>query len=869
MIEEEFLAKSEPADKPETLLEHTIETVKTFIDLIETYPENIEGINKDQMIIEGLCALMFHDMGKLHEKFQTLLKTRAEGSEEDPGYNAQERHELLSLYIMNAYRPYTETVINAAIKTYYRIKRINITSNAFNYDEIYKNAMLAVLFHHKYMPKIDTGQDRKFLNYNYLIISCDEGIQNYLNSNNKEKEIMTITNGNTENNQIDKTLQQFKPMINPISRMIRNANLNNKINQMARQFIEFQNQNSNFVMPFSEIDNNLTIFQKHANIRDFNKIDVIEQSSYDKNDEGDAPYEVRKHRAILLGLIKTADHLASGHIQIRPFPPIHEANPLNNNPYPYQQAMAKIEGNVILTAPTGSGKTEAALLWAKNNLERNQRMFYILPYTASINAMYFRLTSVFDGTPRDELHISENVAVAHSKTRNFIYNLLEQSENENGSQLNQNTAQQIKNLIKEIYFPVKISTAHQLLKLLFFGKNWEQQLAEIQDGVFIFDEIHAYDPHLFGMVCYLIKLLIENGGRICIMTATMPKFITENIRTISDKDFTNIEPGTEQNEERLWNANYHRIKIYKEDIQHFVEDNLQKIIQRLEKNEKQLIFCNTVNTAIKIYEFIKNEIGKNDKTQNINTNMNTTPIKLLHSRFCERDRREIERKLIETDEIKILVSTQVVEVSLDIDFKYGYSENAPIDAIIQRMGRINRHTKKTFEGIIQDEPNFIICERPINSKLIYPFRMEDTIEKFKEIIDTNEHVDINAKTLRELQEQIYADGYTEEEQKKFDSVKNAYFIRNYQNMIRPGLLKENIEDILNPERSSITILPHELKEEYVECKNSKEYIKAESLLITLNWLPKAKRQNLIEDGETRCKVTPNSITYSSEFGLRL
>lgn len=65
------------------------------------------------------------------------------------------------------------------------------------------------------------------------------------------------------------------------------------------------------------------------------------------------------------------------------------------NPYGFQLQAAKAKGNLILRAPTGSGKTEAALLWAQQNQQYNGRLFYALPTTASINAMYLRLQKLF------------------------------------------------------------------------------------------------------------------------------------------------------------------------------------------------------------------------------------------------------------------------------------------------------------------------------------------------------------------------------------------------------------------------------------------------------------------------------------------
>ena len=76
---------------------------------------------------------------------------------------------------------------------------------------------------------------------------------------------------------------------------------------------------------------------------------------------------------------------------------------------------SKTKGDTFLTAPTGSGKTEAALLWSGNNQNplASKRVFYLLPYTASINAMYTRLKKDFKNP--------DLVANLHGKASYFLY----------------------------------------------------------------------------------------------------------------------------------------------------------------------------------------------------------------------------------------------------------------------------------------------------------------------------------------------------------------------------------------------------------------------------------------------------------------
>jgi len=92
----------------------------------------------------------------------------------------------------------------------------------------------------------------------------------------------------------------------------------------------------------------------------------------------------------------------------------------------------------------------------------------------------------------------------------------------------------------------------------------------------------------------------------------------------------------------------------------------------LKNKEKVLIVCNTVNRAQNIYNLLKTEEDNSA---------------LLHGRFILKDREVIEKDL---ENLNLLVGTQVIEVSLDIDYDVCFSEPAPIDALIQRFGRVNR-----------------------------------------------------------------------------------------------------------------------------------------------------------------------------------
>src|SRR3990170_857539 len=127
----------------------------------------------------------------------------------------------------------------------------------------------------------------------------------------------------------------------------------------------------------------------------------------DSMEQGKLDFQRRLYASLLRGLLMSCDHVASSNVQINvPKIPIL-ANIAIDVPllYDFQKKAGLMKGNLILQAPTGSGKTLAALLWAGKNQKRNGRLFYSLPNTASINAMYVRLSNRYFG--------KENVGLLH------------------------------------------------------------------------------------------------------------------------------------------------------------------------------------------------------------------------------------------------------------------------------------------------------------------------------------------------------------------------------------------------------------------------------------------------------------------------
>ncbi len=445
----------------------------------------------------------------------------------------------------------------------------------------------------------------------------------------------------------------------------------------------------------------------------------------------------------------------------------------------FQKASGETTGQLILSAPTGSGKTEAALLWSDRNQTKTHgnRVFYVLPYTASINAMYNRL---------QEFVSDEKIGVLHGKAAYFVYQQLVDKEYTPKDAAT--SAQRELNLTRKICRPYKVLTPFQLLKAFFGIRGFEMQMAEMSQGLFIFDEIHAYDPHTTALILTMIKKLHEDyDAKFCIMTATIPKFLKQMINDAIG-ELAQIEMAPEERDKKFTR---HRALLLDGNI----HDAIPKIEDRLNQGERVMVVCNTVNQAQDVFQELQS---------------GTNNAKLLHSRFILRDRERIEQELENAD---LLVGTQAVEVSLDIDFDCLFTEPAPIDALIQRFGRINRKGKKGICDV------HICKEGGENDKYIYsPEKVERTIKAFASVDVLHE------SKIQDFIDKVYCDGYNGNEQAKFEKAKRM-FERHVEDIV-PFIEDKSGRDEFENLFKSIPVVPITYKDIYSEHVEAKEYYEA-------------------------------------------
>lgn len=495
---------------------------------------------------------------------------------------------------------------------------------------------------------------------------------------------------------------------------------------------------------------------------------------------------------------------------------------LSDELYPFQNGLRNFHGNAFLSAPTGSGKTEASLLWAGANQEIGKRIFYVLPYTASINAMSKRLSLQFG---------EEKVGVLHGKACYFIYQTLLDREYENYDKAVKE-ARDIQGLNKKIYRPLKILTPFQILKAFFGVKGWESMTAEFAGGLFIFDEIHVYDAHTTALMLKAIERLNILEAKFLFLSATFPKFLKDKIRAVVPNiEEISLNEDLEKDAELL-NKARHRIRILEGEI----PEHLGKIISELEKGKRVLVVCNTVKRAQEIYQELQFEAETSA---------------LLHGRFILRDRERIEKRL---SDVQLLVGTQAVEVSLDLDFDVLFTEPAAIDALIQRFGRVNRKGEKEIADV------FICTKGSEKDKYFYDL---NRIEKTLSVLQDGE--ELSEKRVFELVETVYENGYNEKEQQTFDFVTQS-FGRIVENL-RPFDESEDKDEFYELFRS-IEVVPSKFQSDYLTAFEDKRFFEAMKFVcnLTLGQGARLASENRLTFNQDK-KFWIVNAEYDDELGL--
>jgi len=374
-----------------------------------------------------------------------------------------------------------------------------------------------------------------------------------------------------------------------------------------------------------------------------------------------------------------------------------------------------VQGLTLIEAPTGSGKTETALAYAWRLLDAGlaDSIIFALPTQATANAMLKRLEDV---APLLFQHHA-NLVLAHGKARfNDDFWKIKEHYRANTPQgveeAKVQCAQWLSSSRKRVFLgQIGVCTIDQVLISVLPVRHKFVRGFGVGKSILIVDEVHAYDSYMYGLLGEVLRQQQLMGGSALLLSATLPYHQRASLAKTWGGDLPEIEsesyplvthinhrsevtPFTLQNED-LPEKRTVAVEVLAKSALLADDDLVEQMLQAAEQGAQVVFICNLVDVAQATAKRLRQQ--------------NRVDVDLFHARYRFCDRQTIEQKVLEKygkdgprKQGSILVATQVVEQSLDLDFDWMITQLCPVDLLFQRLGRLHRHNRPRPAGF--EEP---------------------------------------------------------------------------------------------------------------------------------------------------------------------
>lgn len=474
-----------------------------------------------------------------------------------------------------------------------------------------------------------------------------------------------------------------------------------------------------------------------------------------------------------------------------------------------ERAQASADASMLwLRAPTGTGKTEALLLWAGDT----ERLIYLLPTQATTNAMWQRLRRIYGDNA---------VGLAHGRA---AYRLRQESDEDPLDA----------RLFGSVFAkPVTVATLDQYLLAHLHGRHWEERRVLARTATIVLDEIHAYEPYTLGLL--LEALQREPPARLALASATLPEALLQLFP----------QGHLIEAEEELWQRRRHCLELREGSL---LEEGVQAALEQAQRGCSVLVVANTVRDAQAFYQALQDAGWQH--------------MELLHARFTLRDRQRKETRVSKPHPGMIFVATQVVEVSLDISYDVLITEIAPVDALVQRMGRVNRRGEKP------PVPVWVYRQWSEGARHVYGRELLKWSDEILSTLPPEPTDEDLARATHELYKRVIP---MEDWQKELAAGRETLqYVQRVLGCYTIDLSDEELRERFTARRGmvSIEVLPAQFLEEAYQLKKQSDGWRLPELLVPVPiwWLKQfAEHFSPVSD----LGVVQTALTYNAELGLLL
>lgn len=392
-------------------------------------------------------------------------------------------------------------------------------------------------------------------------------------------------------------------------------------------------------------------------------------------------------------------------------------------PRPAQQAVIDLTPGeqeptlIIAEVPTGSGKTELALYLADRwAVTRQQQGLYVaMPTQATSNQMWERVGKFLCRRyPQEKINF--HLIHGNAQWRDDLADLEFTTEDEKAQGKVESHSWFLPRK-RTLLAPFAVGTVDQALLSTLQTRHFFVRLFGLSRKTIIFDEVHAYDTYMSSLFQRLLVWLRAVGASVIVLSATLPSSTrralvaawrgnTNDLDTLSGSyPAVTVAAASELYTRSLPAGDARAVNL--EWIAHTPEAILDELRTRLQHGGCVAIICNRVRRAQEIYSVLQAAQLVPD-----------ADLLLFHARTPAVWRNATEQEVLErfgktakTRKPAIVVATQVIEQSLDLDFDLMLSDLAPVDLILQRIGRLHRHKRERRPATL-NEPTLLLTTPP-------------------------------------------------------------------------------------------------------------------------------------------------------------